>query len=136
MSIDYSKLLNSNLIFLEANPVEAQMQNKKQDLSDASKCTDAIVLGYSRKYNTSKSVGQKVEYGYLKRLIDEKKNKFGVNCSISSKTIKKCIQEGILTAHHGAESPFDKVEAALVQICIQMGNLSAPILHQSHCTDE
>jgi hypothetical protein len=73
MSINYSKLLNSNLVFLEADPKGSTKAKKKQDSSDASKCTDAIVLEYSRKYNTSKSVGQKVEYGYLKRLIDEKK---------------------------------------------------------------
>ncbi len=61
---------------------------KKQNLSDASKCTDAIIFEYSRKYKASKSVGGKVEYGYLERLIDEKKKEFGVNCSIPISTKK------------------------------------------------
>jgi hypothetical protein len=66
---------------------------KKQNLSDTSKCTDAIIFEYSRKYNASKSVGGKVEYGYLERLIDEKKKEFGVNCIIPISTIKKsCLR--------------------------------------------
>jgi hypothetical protein len=68
-----------------------------------------------------------VEYGYLKRLIDEKKNKFGINCSISSKIIKNCIQKGLTTAHHGAKSLLDEVEVALVQICNQMGKIRQPL---------
>jgi len=42
-------------------------------------------LEYSRQYNASKSVGGKVEYGYLERLIDEKK-KNGV---------KGCVDGGV-----------------------------------------
>jgi hypothetical protein len=100
---------------------------KKQNLSDASKCTDAIIFEYSRKYNASKSVGGKVKYGYLKRLIDEKKKEFGVNCSIPISTIKNCVYAGALTTHHRAKSPLDKVEEALVQICIQMGKICQPL---------
>ncbi len=55
---------NSNLV-MEAGPKEAQMP-KEENLSDTSKCTDAMIFEYFRKYNISKSVGGKVEYGYLK----------------------------------------------------------------------
>ncbi len=68
-----------------------------------------------------------MEYGYLTRLIDEKKSEFGVKCRISSKTIHSRIQKGLLTAHHGAQSPLAKVEEALVQICIQMGKICQPL---------
>jgi hypothetical protein len=104
---------------------------KKQNLSDASKCTDAIIFEYFRKYNTSKSVGGKVEYGYLERLIDEKKKEFGVNCSIPISTIKNCFYVGALTTHHGAKSLLEEVEEALVQTCIQMGKICKPLL----CTE-
>jgi hypothetical protein len=46
----------------------------KQDKENEYKCIDSIVLEYSIKHNASKSVEGKVGYGYLKRLIDEKKN--------------------------------------------------------------
>jgi hypothetical protein len=68
-----------------------------------------------------------VEYGYLERLIDEKKKEFGVNCSIKISTIKNCVYAGALTTHHGAKSPLDEVEEALVQICIQMGKFCQPL---------
>ena len=58
---------------------------------------------------------------YLKRLINQKKKEFGVNCSISRRTIINCTQRGGLTTHFGAKSPLEEVEVALVQICIQMG---------------
>ena len=102
-------------------PKGSTKAKKKLDKENKSKCTDAIVLEYSRQYNASKSVGGKVEYGYLKRLIDEKKKEFGINISISSRTIKNRIQRGSLTTHQGAKSPLEEVEVALVQICIQMG---------------
>ena len=38
----------------------------------------------------------------------------------SSRTIKNCIQRGSLTTPHGAKSPLEEVEVALVEICIQM----------------
>jgi hypothetical protein len=100
---------------------------KKQNLSDASKCTDAIIFEYSKKYNASKSVGGKVEYGYLERLIDERKKEFGVNCSIPISTIMNRVYAGALTTHHGAKSPLDKVEEAFVQTCIQMGKIRQPL---------
>ncbi len=68
-----------------------------------------------------------MEYGYLKRLIDEKKKEFGINMSISSRTIKNRIQRGSLTTHHGAKSPSEEVEVALVEICIQMGKIRQPL---------
>jgi len=69
-----------------------------------------------------------VEYGYLKRLIDEKKKEFGINISISSRTIKNRIQRGSLTTPHGAKSPLlEEVEVALVEICIQMGKIRQPL---------
>ena len=72
-----------------------------------------------------------------KRLIDEKKKAFGINISISSRTIKNRIQRGSLTTHQGAKSLLEEVEVALVEICIQLGkNLSALIFHQSHHADE
>jgi hypothetical protein len=50
----------------------------KKDKETESKCTDAITFEYSRQHNTAKSVGEKVEYGYLKRLIEEKKKLLGM----------------------------------------------------------
>jgi hypothetical protein len=41
---------------LGGRPKGSTKAKKKQDLSDASKYTNAIVLEYSRKYNTSRSV--------------------------------------------------------------------------------
>jgi hypothetical protein len=55
-----------------------------------------------------------VEYGYLKRLIDEKKKEFGINISISSRTIKNCIQRGSLTTPHGAK-PLEEVVGKIRQ---------------------
>ncbi len=67
-------------------PKGSTKAKKKQDLSHASKCTDAIVFEYSRKYNNSKSVGQKVEYRYLNRLIDDKKKDLAL---ISASQVKQ-----------------------------------------------
>ncbi len=121
---------------LGGRPKGSTKAKKKQDLSDASKCTDAIVLEYSRKYNTSKSVGQKVEYGYLKRLIDEKKNKFGINYSISSKTIKNvfkkltdCTAWGQISVRQSGGGPCSNMNS-------DGENLSHPILHQNYCANE
>jgi hypothetical protein len=100
---------------------------KKKDKETKSKCTDAIVLEYSRQYNASKSVGGKVEYGYLERLIDEKKKEFGINISISRRNIRNRTHRGLQTAHHGAKSPLEEVEVALVEICIQMGKIRQPL---------
>ena len=69
-----------------------------------------------------------MEYGYLKRLIDEKKKEFGINISISSRTIKNRIQRGSPTTHHGAKSPLGEVEVALVEKCIQRGKFDSPCL--------
>jgi hypothetical protein len=63
----------------------------------------------------------------LKRLIDEKKKEFGINISISSRTIKNRIQRGSLTTHHGAKSLLEEVEVALVEKCIQMRKIRQPL---------
>ena len=68
-------------------PKGSTKAKKKKDKETESKCTDAITFDYSRQHNTAKSGGGKVEYGYLKRLIDEKKKEFGINISISSRNI-------------------------------------------------
>ena len=108
-------------------PKGSTKAKKKKDKETESKCTDSIVLEYSRRYNASQSIRGKVEYGYLERLIDEKKKEFGINISISSKTIINRTQRGLLTKHHGAKSPLEEVEVALVQICIQMGKIRQPL---------
>ena len=59
-------------------PKGSTKAKKKKDKETESKCTDAITFEYSRQHNTDKSVGGKVEYGYLKRLIDEKKKLLGM----------------------------------------------------------
>ena len=104
---------------------------KKQDGADVSKCIDAIVFEYSKHYNTSKSVGGKAEYGYMKKLIDEKKNEFGVRCTISMRVIQNRTHRGLQTAHHGAKSPLGEVDVALVETCIQMGKTRQPLF----CTE-
>ena len=71
---------------------------KKKDKETESKCTDSIVLEYSRRYNALQSVRDKVEYGYLERLIDEKKKGFGIHISISSRTILNRTHRGLQTA--------------------------------------
>jgi hypothetical protein len=108
-------------LMLEGVPKEAQRQRRK--------CIDAIVSEYSKRYNTSKSIGGKVEYGYMKKLIDEKKKEFGVNCTrtISTRTIQNCTHRGRTITHHGAKTPLEEVELALVQICIQMGKICQPL---------
>jgi len=107
-------------------PKGSTTAKKKKDKETESKCTDTITFEYSRQHNTAKSVGGKVEYGYLKRLIDKKKKDFGINISISSRTIKNRIQRGSLTTHHGAKSSLEEVEVALVEICIQMRKICQP----------
>jgi hypothetical protein len=57
-----------------------------------------------------------VEYGYLERLIDEKKKEFGIKISISSRNIMNRTHRGLHTAYHGAKSPLKEVEVALVEI--------------------
>ena len=69
-----------------------------------------------------------MEYGYLKRLIDEKKKEFGINISISSRTIKNRIQRGSLTTHQGAKSPLEEVEVASVQIAFRWEKFNSPNL--------
>jgi hypothetical protein len=69
-----------------------------------------------------------VEYEYLKRLVDEKKKEFGINCSISSRTIINRTQKSTLTSQHGGESLLEEEELALVQICIQLGKIRQPFL--------
>jgi hypothetical protein len=54
-------------------PKGSTKAKKKNDKETESKCTDSIVMEYSRRYNAAQSVGRKVEYGYLERLIDEKR---------------------------------------------------------------
>jgi hypothetical protein len=100
---------------------------KKKEKETESKCTDSIVMEYSRRFKASQSVGGKVEYGYLESLIDEKKKEFGVNISISSRNIRNRTHRGLQTAHHGAKSPLEEVEVALVEICIQMGKIRQPL---------
>ena len=111
-------------------PKGSTKAKKNQDIDNESKCIDAIVSEYSKRYNTSKSIGGKVEYGYMKKLIDEKKKEFGVNCTrtISTRTIQNRTHRGrTLTTHHGAKAPLEEVELALVQICIQMGKIRQPL---------
>ena len=115
-------------------PKGSTKAKRKLDKESESKCTDAIVLEYSRQYNASKSVGGKVEYGYLERLINEKKKEFGVNCSISSKSTRNHTQRGALNAHCGARSPLEEEEVALVQICIQMGGIQQPLSYSEAIT--
>ena len=59
-------------------------------------------MEYSRQFKALQSVGGKVKYGYLERLIDEKKKEFGINISISSRNIRNRTHRGLQTAHHGA----------------------------------
>ena len=108
-------------------PKGSTKAKKKNDKETESKCTDSIVMEYSRRYNAAQSVGGKVEYGYLERLIDEKKKEFGINISISSRNIRHRTHRGLQTAHHGAKSPLEEVEVALVEICIQMGKICQPL---------
>jgi hypothetical protein len=60
-------------------PKGSSKAKKKQDKENEYTCIDSIVLEYSIKHNASTSVEGKVEYGYLKRLIDEKKKEFGID---------------------------------------------------------
>ena len=108
-------------------PKGSTKAKKKNDKETESKCTDSIVMEYSRRFKASQSVGGKVEYGYLERLIDEKKKEFGINISISSRNIMNRTHRGLQTAHHGAKSPLKEVEVALVEICIQMGKIRQPL---------
>jgi hypothetical protein len=57
----------------------------------------------------------------------ELKSGVGGRLKGSSRTIKNCIQRGSLTTHHGAKSPLEEVELALVEICIQMGKIRQPL---------
>lgn len=83
-------------------PKGSMQAKKKNDKETESKCIDSIVMEYSRQFKASQSVGGKVEYGYLER-------------------------RGLQTAHHGAKSPLEEVEVALVEICIQMGKICQPL---------
>ena len=69
-------------------PKGSTKAKKKNDRETESKCTDSIVMEYSRRYNAAQSAGGRVEKGYLDRLIDEKKKEFGINISISSRNIR------------------------------------------------
>ena len=101
---------------------------KRQDNENDLKCIKAIVLEYSSQASSAKSVGRKVDYGYLDKLIDAKKSEFNVKREISKKTIKTCLYRGTAsTSHRGTKSPLEEVETALVQICIQMGKFRQPL---------
>ena len=102
-------------------PKGSTKAKKKNDKENESKCTDSIVMEYSRRYNAAQSVGGRVEKGYLERLIDEKKKEFGINISISSRNIMNRTHRGL------PKSPLKEVEVALVEICIQMGKIRQPL---------
>jgi hypothetical protein len=66
----------------------------------------------------------------MKKLIDEKKKEFGVNCTtrtISTRTIQNRTHRGRTIVHHGPKAPLEEVEQALVQICIQIGEIGQPL---------
>ncbi len=71
-----------------SRPKGSSKAKKKQDKENEYKCIDSIVIKYSIKHNASKSVEGKVEYGYLKRLIDEKKKEFGIETAKRKKDEK------------------------------------------------
>ena len=74
----------------------------------------------------------RVQKGFLKSLIDEKKKEFSVKRSISRRTIHTCVYRGsVLSKHRGSKSPLEQGETALVQICIQMGKIRQPL----NCTE-
>ncbi len=110
-------------------PKGSSKAKKKQDKENKYKCIDSIVLEYSIKHKASKSVVGKVEYGYLKRLIDKRNKEFGITCRISTKSIMNRTHRGTLTSHlgPGPKSPLEEVELALVKICIQMGKIPQPL---------
>jgi hypothetical protein len=109
-------------------PKGSTMAKKKQDELNKTKCIDAIVVEYSKKYAASQSDGGKrVERGYLKGLIDEKTKEFDIDCSVSTKTTMNRNKRGALTSLHGAKSPLEEVKLALVEICIQMGKICQPL---------
>ena len=82
----------------------------------------AIVLEYSGRVSAAKSVGEKVEYGCLNKVIEDKNIEFNVKHVISKKTICTHVYLGSVSPpHQGKNSPLEEVEPILVQICIQMG---------------
>ena len=66
-------------------PKGTTKSQKKQENVNNLKCIEAIVLEYSSQASSAKSVGRKVDYGYLDKLIDAKKSEFNVKCEISKK---------------------------------------------------
>ena len=96
--------------------------HKKQENENDLKCIELIVLEYSGQISAAKSTGEKVEYGCLNKMIEEKKIEFNVRCNISKKTIFTRIYRGSAsTPHRGTKPPLEGVEPAFLQICIQMG---------------
>ena len=50
-----------------------------------------------------------------------------MSTDISKKTIQNCVTKGHLTTHHGAKSPLQDVEHALVALCIQICKIHQPL---------
>ena len=100
---------------------------KQKDIAKELLSIKLIAKEDEGEFSTVKSNGERVKKGFLKRLIDEKKKEFGINISISSRNIRNRTHRGLQTAHHGAKSPLEEVEVALVEICIQMGKIRQPL---------
>ncbi len=97
---------------------------KKQENENDLKCIEVIVLEYSGQVSAAKSVEERVEYGCLNKIIEDKKIEFNVEHNISKKTIHTRVYRGSAsTPHRGTKSPLEGVEPAFLQICIQMGKL-------------
>jgi hypothetical protein len=99
----------------------------KKAKDNIEECKAEIALAYQKKMNKSKAAGrERVTPGYLTNLIRETKTAKGIpkDYYISEKTIKARIMRRRLNPPHcGTSSPLEGAEEALVQICIQMGNI-------------
>ena len=63
-----------------------------------------------------------------KKLNWGEKKSFAINAHINMDTIRTRVKQNCLTpAHPGTPSPLAAAEEALVQICIQMGNIRQPL---------
>jgi hypothetical protein len=124
MTINLLELLNLNLA-LEVGRKEAQRPRRRKTRRPSLNAQIQLLWNTPDDAKLHSLLEERWNMG--KRLIDEKKKAFGINISISSRNIRNRTHRGLQTAHHGAKSPLEEVEVALVEICIQMGKIRQPL---------
>ena len=102
---------------------------KREDKDILKQCLNAIAYDYATKLTSCKAEKKRCKKGFLDELIEAKKAEFQVVGKISASTIRNRVRSGNLKPDHsGTSSPLQQAELAMVDVCIQMGNIRQPLV--------